>query len=349
MSIFQGLLRNKYWLNFNLAIVSLLLWYKILQFSGGTRYSQEGGIRLDNARDDALPSPEPAKSSSKVDCEIVEQMRKENITVVMRTGATEAYRKLPIQLLTIFRCFEPEDLLIYSDAEDEIGSFKIIDILSNIPDSEKESNEDFDVYYDIQKWKASRKDFEHFPKEGSDGHPDDPKAWTLDKYKFIYMLEQSYHERPDSKWFVFTEADTYFFWSNLLLWLQNLDSSKELYLGSEAQIDDIGFGHGGSGFIMSKPALEKVFEHERGVAATWDETMKEECCGDFVVALLMEEVGINVTNSWPMLNGEYPDTMEFGPEKGWCEPAITMHHIPPAVITGVWGWELEHNHETVSQ
>jgi len=54
---------------------------------------------------------------------------------------------------------------------------------------------------------------------------------------------------------------------------------------------------------------------------------------------VMAEAGVPVKQSWPMLNGEYPESMEFGPDKLWCEPAITMHHVPPSEVSGLWDWE----------
>lgn len=231
-----------------------------------------------------------------------------------------------------------------------MGQFKITDILSTITDSTKKANSDFDIYYEMQQYKANRQDFTEFPNELTPGHPENSKGWTLDKYKFLRVLEESYKQRPDSKWFVFVEADTYVFWSNLLRWLKDFDPSKILYLGSVAAIGATTFGHGGSGFIMSKPALEKLLTFEPGLVASWDELMKNECCGDYVIGMLTTKAGFKVKQGWPMLNGEYPESLEFGPEKSWCEPIVTMHHIPPMELTGVWEWEWEmQKHDKVSR
>jgi hypothetical protein len=34
-------------------------------------------------------------------------------------------------------------------------------------------------------------------------------AWTLDKYKFIHVVEKTWAMKPDMDWYLFIDADTY--------------------------------------------------------------------------------------------------------------------------------------------
>ncbi|KAG9854445.1 hypothetical protein KCU98_g1409, partial [Aureobasidium melanogenum] len=51
-----------------------------------------------------------------------------NIVLSIKTGATEAFEKLPTQLLTILQC--ADTLLLFSDLEQDIHSLHIHDVLS---------------------------------------------------------------------------------------------------------------------------------------------------------------------------------------------------------------------------
>lgn len=302
-----------------------------------------------------LSSPPEAHSAAssnttkdhRSDCEVVDQLKKENVVVIMRTGATESYTKLPVQLLTTLRCFKKDEILLYSDLADTMAQFEIEDILAKVPEATRLSNPDFDVYQKLHAFKATNQELSTFPLEWSD--EEHTTAWTLDKYKFMHMLEDTYYSRPEGKWYVFIETDTYMIWSNLVRYLRSLDPSGPLYLGSAAQVLGQPFAHGGSGFILTRPALEKIFkDKERGWASRWDEMMIEECCGDFVAGLALAQAGVELHNIWPMINGEYPDTLPFGPGH-WCQSIITMHHIPPAEVSNVWRYEQERGYDAPMQ
>lgn len=69
------------------------------------------------------------------------------------------------------------------------------------------------------------------------------------------------HEHPDMKWYVFIEADTFVLWSMLQQYLSTLDPNKLIYAGSQMFIAGVLFAHGGSGFVVSQPAMRKVVNH----------------------------------------------------------------------------------------
>jgi hypothetical protein len=57
---------------------------------------------------------------------------------------------------------------------------------------------------------------------------------------------------------------------------------------------------------------------------------------------------IKLHHVWPMINGEKPKTLPFGPSH-WCQPVVTMHHMGPDELTDVWKFEQELARPDVSQ
>ena len=152
------------------------------------------------------------------------------------------------------------------------------------------------------------------------------------------MLNTAHAEMPGKDWYVFIEADTYLIWSNLIAWLQQLDPSQKLYIGSPSFTAGIKFNHGGSGYVLSGSALRTFAVEHPKMAAKWDERMSNECCGDYVLTLALNELGIPVSGAWPMLSGEPPLETPFGPAL-WCQPVITMHHVTSGDLNQMWSFE----------
>ncbi len=278
---------------------------------------------------------EPLLTSSFGDCSGFPNT--DDILIVLKTGATEAYDKLPIHLLTTLRC--TDNYLLFSDMEQDVGGYHIFDSLDEVDPSFANNHKDFDLYRKLKEYQSYSQDVR--------GLKSGDNAWNLDKYKFIYMLEKTYRARKDPKWYVFIEADTYLVWSNLLRWLDTLDHTKPLYLGSPSYLGDIEFSHGGSGFILSQPAMEDTVGKHPGMATRYQKDMSEACCGDAILAkALKAEGGLKVTKRWPMIQGEKPTTIPFDSQH-WCVPVITMHHLSPEEVTRMWQAELERENSDV--
>jgi len=148
------------------------------------------------------------------------------------------------------------------------------------------------------------------------------------------MINATAHMYPDKKWYVFVEPDTYLVWSNLLKWLSSgIDPAQPFYFGSEVQIGDDIFAHGGSAFVLSQPAVKMAADryqhHEQEVldftATHW--------AGDCVLGKVLRDAGVDLTFSWPMFQGGNPALLEWEEEKGdqrlWCAPAMSYHHVSP--------------------
>ena len=109
-----------------------------------------------------------------------------------------------------------------------------------------------------------------------------------------------------------------------------LDPKKKSYFGSEVAIDGVRFAHGGSGIVLSKGLMQELISHNE-TAARWDSQITEKCCGDLVLSMALGEYGIELQDVWPLMSGERPSTMPFGPGtlEYWCRPALSFHHLTP--------------------
>jgi hypothetical protein len=68
-----------------------------------------------------------------------------DVVIVVKTGATEALNRIPTQLLTFLSCAK-DDVLIFSDMEQDIGGFHVYDALVDVVQEARTVNSDFDLY-----------------------------------------------------------------------------------------------------------------------------------------------------------------------------------------------------------
>lgn len=226
----------------------------------------------------------------------------EDVVFVMRTGATEIQDKLPAHLNTTFRCYK--DFIIFSDYEEAFEGYPVRDVLAPMKQDLIDTNVDFALYLRLkQHGRASLRGDELSGKasfEGSKSGKKDNPGWRLDKWKFLPMMSELLKLRPDKKWYVFVESDSYPVYSNIIQWLETLDPSKPLYYGSEVQIGPDVFAHGGSVFVMSKPAIEIAAryygDHEDDLNA-WT---GGHWAGDCVLGKTLRDAGVPLTWGFPM-------------------------------------------------
>ncbi|MCJ1247137.1 hypothetical protein MMC30_004348 [Trapelia coarctata] len=252
-----------------------------------------------------------------------------DILVVMKTGATEAYDKLPIHFLTTLSC--NNDSILFSDMDMNVAGHHVIDSLDEIADEIMKDNSDFDLYKQLQEYHDLHEDPRPL-KLGSNG-------WNLDKYKFIHMLLKTYKYRPDVPWYVFIEADTALIWDNLRTFLDENKSTEPLYIGSPTYLD-IEFAHGGTGYIISGAAMKKAVGDHMDIDKKYDKDVHGICCGDAMIGRVLLDEDIRLTKAWPIFNGEKPLTLPFS-KSHWCQPVITMHHLTAQEVSQVWNFEKE--------
>lgn len=259
------------------------------------------------------------------------------VLLVLKTGATEVFDKLPTQLLTSLQCLP--DFLLFSDREQQIGQWHIHDSLETVTEKIKAENPEFDLYRTQQQCPVAQKAC-HKTYRGQSS----TAAWALDKYKFMHILQRTWEMRPNQSYYFFGEADTYIVWPNLVEWLKTRSPvqnplEEPLYVGSAAMLLGIPFAHGGSGYILSGALVRNLVEGQTDIADIYDAKARTHCCGDQMIAkAVLERQQIKVQNAHPMFNGEKPSTFPYGPSH-WCEPAMTMHHVEPEEISAIWQFE----------
>ncbi|EXJ81508.1 hypothetical protein A1O1_07572 [Capronia coronata CBS 617.96] len=254
----------------------------------------------------------------------------DKVVVMVKTGATEAFARVPEQIVTLAECVP--NLMIFSDLEQDIGEFHIHDALDEIGKEYMEHHEDFQFYKNIHAVHAAHGDVSVLGSE---------KGWNLDKWKNIPMLHKAYTKYPNADWYVTIDADTYLGWTNLLLLLRQLDPDEPLYAGCVYWHGPTTFAQGGTGYILSRNAVQR-FEKVRSPSkiAAWEKETSTICCGDVMLAVAMGHAGVNVSGVWPMFQVDPPSALSWN-ERIWCTPAITWHHSHSNDIEALWQFERE--------
>ena len=272
----------------------------------------------------------------------------DEVLVVLKTGSTEFEDKLPIHLTTTLRCYP--NYLIFSDWAETYRGEQILDALEFVSPSLKEFHQDFGLYRRLHRagGRAAIR-----PKErsgpisrfqGWGGKPQNP-GWMLDKWKFLPMVNRTLHEAPEGiKWSVFIETDTYIFWQTLLNYLRVLDWRKPYYIGGQIWIGDILFAHGGAGFVVSRPALERVVALFAADQMGWEDFTGRQWAGDCVLGKAFKDAGVELTQAWPIWQADDVGLMDYSRTDGqrlWCKPTVSYHHVSPAAVEDLWNFEQE--------
>ncbi|KAF2454117.1 hypothetical protein BDY21DRAFT_264331, partial [Lineolata rhizophorae] len=262
-----------------------------------------------------------------------------DVLVVLKTGSTEIFEKLPEHLLTLFNCVPHK--LIFSDLEQDVAGIHVHDALANIPHSWKTELPEFEAYREIKEARGMGLDLANL-KSG--------RFWDLDKWKFLPMVHRSRQMFPDVKWAIFIEADTALSWTNFLQLTRAHDSELKLYFGAQNMLGDTAFAHGGSGIVLSQGALDAYESvYDELYTTTWKQYTKNSCCGDGVIAQALKDAGVELTPAWPMIQGETPSSLDWT-RRHWCAPAVTWHHAASFEIDELWqyhnDWVAEHGWDT---
>lgn len=267
----------------------------------------------------------------------------EDILVVVKTGITEAQHKVPVHIRTTLRCVPNK--LVVSDFEEDIEGLRTVDVFRNVSEA-LYSNNDFALYNRARRGgRAALTNQDHTKVANSAAGMMDNPGWKLDKWKFLPMIQEARAYRPDAKWYVFLEADTYPIWPNLLAWLDNFNSNRKWYLGNQMMIGENTFAHGGSGFVISNAAMHAVADFHAARRDEWDEITDREWAGDCVLGMAFAKAGIGLTWSWPHFTTESvweQDALGKGlSTPQWCYPPLTFHHMTPADVNQMWQFDQD--------
>lgn len=226
----------------------------------------------------------------------------QDVMVVMTTGATEFQDKIPIHLATTLRCYPNHRIM--ADFEEIYQGEHVIDVLASVDPELKDSHADFALYRRLRVGGrtvllASELSGPESHVNSNTGKPENP-GWKLDKWKFLPMMNTTWHEQPDMKWYLFVETDNYVFWATLLQYLSSLDHTRSYYLGGQMSIGETLFAHGGAGFAVSHEALRRVFEHYSSHTKGWEDFTDEQWAGDCVLGKAFKDANAPLTDSWPI-------------------------------------------------
>ncbi|KAI1323474.1 hypothetical protein F5Y16DRAFT_343851 [Xylariaceae sp. FL0255] len=320
-------------------IVLLLLFitYQLLSFSDDPTSSSSPPKTSDVA------SSSPAEVDA---CEGLEGL--DEVFVALRTGVTEAPKKLPAHFTTMLRCVP--HFKLYSDYAEVIEGHTVHDVLADVNPDIISTHPDFEYYTKLQSaggrgaFTAEEMGAWAAAKNTMSGH--DSPGWRLDKWKFLPMAAKALAAAPARvKWFVFAESDTYILWKAWLAWLERFDASEPWYMGQQMQIGDVVFAYGGAGFAVSRPALEKVIAHREKNLKSYDDFTANHWAGDCVLGKALFDVGVGLHWSFPTLVNEDPAGLDFDSNfsgeqrKPWCYYAASFHHMTPADVHDFYEFE----------
>jgi hypothetical protein len=275
----------------------------------------------------------------------------DEVLVILRSGSTELDDRLAIHLSTSVRCFP--NYLIFSDLEEIYGGEHILDALADVDPGIIKGNPDFELYQRLQKSGRSSLTPSELAgppdifanRSGKTGNP----GWKLDKWKFLPMVNKTLHERPNMRWYVFIEADTFLLWSMLQQYLDLLDPTESIYAGSPTFVGGVQFAHGGSGFVVSQPVMRMVVNHYEMHKAEIEKFTDSHWAGDCVLGKAFAGSGILLTNAWPAMQGDYPGIVPYagvvgrdgGTSRSWCGVSVSYHHMSTAMIEELWTFEQD--------
>jgi hypothetical protein len=277
--------------------------------------------------------------------------------IVLKTGASEIEEKLPIHLQTTFKCYP--NTVIFSDFGETYMNHTIVDALEDVDPELKDNHDDFDLYRRLRsegRAALAPSELSGFSSHTTSlsGNPTIP-GWTLDKYKFLPMMRKTLELHPEMKWYLFVEADTYIFWTSLLAYAAALDPDAPHYIGGQNSVGDIEFAHGGTGFLVSRPALEMVVAEYVAHKSDWEVLTRDHWCGDCVLGKTFKDAGVPLAAAWPIWQGDEVGHMNYdrvdnGERRQWCPPTVSYHHLSIPAIRDLWEFEQKwiSNAENVS-
>jgi hypothetical protein len=271
-----------------------------------------------------------------------------DVQIVVETGGSEPKSRLQYQLGTMLSNVPRQNILIFSDLEEDIESFHIHDALADISIQERKDYPEFALYDELQTHQQLGKDTRKLK-----------GGWKLAKYKNMAikrkiwkMLGETSNILPRRKWYVFIDTDTFVEWDNILALLEHLDPRKNQYIGSPVWVPNTPFAHGGSAYVLTYDALKSLNMpgwgmREEPMYSQFGVNTTALCCGDKALAVALKQRDIGLKGYWPMFNGEIPATVGFGSDT-WCEPVLSLHHLTGTDLEDLWQWIEDRKARTMS-
>lgn len=294
-------------------------------------------------------SIDPAEKTTNELCASFPKHLLQTIQPVLKLGHADAKDRIDAQFDSVSACFGKDELLVYSDLEEEVRGHQVIDVLADLPELYYHDNPDFINYI----WQKEMRE---------NGTLDVDKeatarinGWRMDKFKFLPMIERAWRTKPNKDFYFFFETDTYVFWDNAFRFLQTFDPDAPLYMGSPSpgthdvkQDIKTWFANGGPGFVLSRGAVKALLVRkttpygqyiEPPAPEKWLPMLRDDCCGDSVLGWALWNVSVPLRGYWPLFNPHPLHGIPFS-DKYWCQPVMTLHKTQPKDMVDVWRWEF---------
>lgn len=268
-----------------------------------------------------------------------------DVQVVLKVAASESH-ETKAHLSTVTSCIT--NLLIVGDRDERLGDRHVVDILADLPKSYEKDNLDFQVYVEQKKAHTEGETVK-----------EQQRAFKLDRFKYLPMVDKAYATNPKAKWFVFLESDVYFVWDTLFRLLSQLDPSEPHYLGaphkgSEGRF----FAYGGAGIVLSQGLMRQLIPaktigsadsaREDRLSVRFESWVKEEQRGDAVLAYAIQNAtGHKLQALYPTFASDKLNHVVTTIER-WCVPMLSLHPLKPEQMENLWKWERTRPYNVVS-
>ncbi len=271
-----------------------------------------------------------------------------DVQPILKTGHGVLESRLAAHLRSVSACLGQE-LLIVSDKAEVFEGHPVLDAIAETPAALLNSHHTqlaaYEELHSIPSWSSDNETISQDRKE----------SWRIDKFKFLASASAAWRLRPEKRWYVFYEDDTYVLWDNVFRFVANFDPDRPWYFGSptlgktdKALNYRTSFANGGPGFIMSREAIRRI------TADDWDsqtgeylgsvltgrhwEDLTHDCCGDSIMGWALWQRNVSLSGIWPLMNPHPPHAVPFG-DPQWCQPIMTMHKPQSEAMEPMWRWE----------
>lgn len=122
---------------------------------------------------------------------------------MLKTGHGDDKERLNAQMDSTSACFTPEELIVFSDLDEDIRDHHAIDVLAHLPSSHYNATA-------FRMWEEylAQKEMQSNGTLDTGAQGKHINGWALDKFKFLPMMERAWAMKPDRDFYVFYETDT---------------------------------------------------------------------------------------------------------------------------------------------
>ncbi|CBQ72767.1 conserved hypothetical protein [Sporisorium reilianum SRZ2] len=270
----------------------------------------------------------------------IEAVKRQSM-IVLKTGASVLFDRLPVQLLLAQSDIHPDihlsgthgydgpAFLVYSDAHVQLGPFDVRDAFANVSTYARNSPEFGPRYTALHKLLSD---------PASARASSFTEGWNLDKWKFLYMWQDAFRRDPSREWYIGYEADTFVLWNSLFRFLATQDSAKEQIFGCSYVLtpSQETFANGGCPYVVSGALMRSTFGKDAHFAEKFDKSVEKSCCGDAELSIALRKSATvpleRLADSGARFQREPPQEVLFD-EGNWCQPIFGFHHLAPDQVT----------------